>query len=153
MTCPECGYVESCGCAKKLRAECERLGKDNAELREALHSPKGLADYSAQCREAGAREMAEYLARDKFSRNYPPTETSVQNLAGLYFLAWREQRKKSWRWVMDKKLEAIKQELMDLLDKRVEKLSQEDYRNFLEEFLSEVECRFQAVREELGEFA
>lgn len=46
-------------------------------------------------------------------------------------------------------IEAIQQELMDSFDRKVEKLSQEDYRDLCENLASDFQCRYDAVCEEM----
>lgn len=45
----------------------------------------------------------------------------------------------------------IQKEVMDLFDRRVDLLSQEDYRDLCENLASDFQCRYDAVCEEIGD--
>ena len=48
-------------------------------------------------------------------------------------------------------MEEIKENIIELLDSSVEDLSQEDYRDLLQDIIGDLECRFEAVEQELEE--
>lgn len=52
---------------------------------------------------------------------------------------------------MGTEIKVIQQEIMDLFDRKVEKLSQEDYRDLCENLASDFQCRYDAVVEEMGD--
>lgn len=52
---------------------------------------------------------------------------------------------------MSTTIEAVQRRIMDLFDREVDALSQEDYRDLCENLASDFESRYEAAREEIGD--